>query len=76
MMLKSVAGIKWGDPTELLPAFLTLIIIPLAVSITEGIAIGFIAYSLLKLTTGRWNEVHWGFHVVSAALLLRYIFLT
>ena len=76
MMLKSMAGIAWEDPTELLPAFLTLIIIPLAVSITEGIAIGFIAYSVLKFATGRWREVHWGFHVVSAALLLRYIFLT
>lgn len=75
MMLKSVAGIAWEDPTELLPAFLTLIIIPLAISITEGIAIGFIAYSLLKLATGRWGDVHWGFHVVSLALLLRYIFL-
>jgi len=75
MMLKSLAGIEWEDPTELLPAFLTLVIMPLAVSITEGIAVGFISYSVLKVATGRAREVHWGFHLVSLALVLRYIFL-
>ena len=75
MMLKSLAGLNWEDPTELLPAFLTLVIMPLAVSITEGIAFGFITYSLLKLVTGRGREVHWGFHLVSVALLLRYVLL-
>lgn len=43
--------------------------------ITEGIALGFISYSGLKLVTGRGKEVHWGFHLVSFVLLLRYIFL-
>jgi len=75
MMLKSLAGLNWEDPTELLPAFLTLVIMPLTVSITEGIAFGFISYSVLKLVTGRGREVHWGFHLVSIALLLRYVFL-
>lgn len=75
MMLKSLAGVKWEDPTDLLPAFLTLVIMAFTVSITEGIAIGFISCSLLKLVTGRWREVHWGFHVVSAVLVVRYAFL-
>ncbi|KXB07548.1 hypothetical protein AKJ51_00970 [candidate division MSBL1 archaeon SCGC-AAA382A20] len=75
MMLKSLKGIEWDDTTELFPAFLILVVIPFAVSITEGIAMGFIAYSLLKLMTGRGKEVHWGFNLVALALLLRYIFL-
>jgi len=75
MMLVSIARLDWDDPTELLPAFLTLVVMPFAVSITEGIALGFIAYSGLKLATGRAREVHWGFHLVSIALLLRYAFL-
>ena len=46
---------------------------PLAVSITEGIAFGFISLSLLKLCTGRGREVHWLVHVFAALFLLRYI---
>jgi AGZA family xanthine/uracil permease-like MFS transporter len=75
MMLKSLSKLKWDDPTEFLPAFLTVVVMPLTVSITEGIAFGFISYSLLKLVTGRAREAHWGFHVVSLVLILRYVFL-
>jgi AGZA family xanthine/uracil permease-like MFS transporter len=75
MMLQSLAKLKWEDATEYLPAFLMVIVMPLTVSITEGIAFGFIACSVLKLITGRVRDVHWAFHLVSLALLLRYIFL-
>jgi AGZA family xanthine/uracil permease-like MFS transporter len=53
MMAKGVWHIQWDNPTEALPAFLTLTIMPLAVSITDGIAFGFISYALLKIATGR-----------------------
>lgn len=74
MMLKSLARLNWDDATEFLPAFLTAVLMPLTVSITEGIAFGFVSYSLLKLLTGRGRDVHWAFHVVSAVLVLRYVF--
>ncbi len=74
MMLKSMARLKWDDATEFLPAFLTVVLMPLAGSITEGIAFGFIAYSVLKLVTGRWRDAHWAFHLMSLALVLRYVF--
>lgn len=74
MMLKSLAKLNWEDATEFLPAFLTVVIMPLAISITEGIAFGFISYSVLKAVTGRWRDVHWGFHVISLILVLRYVF--
>jgi len=73
MMLKSLARLEWEDATEFLPAFLTIILVPLTLSITEGISFGFIAYSLLKLVTGRGREVHWGFHVLAGVLVLRYV---
>ncbi len=41
MMVRGVRRIDWDDPTEALPAFLTLMVMPLAVSITDGIAFGF-----------------------------------
>ncbi len=75
MMLKALAKLKWDDPTEYLPAFLTVVMMPLAVSITEGIAFGFISYCVLKLVTGRAREAHWGLYVIAAVLVLRYIFL-
>jgi AGZA family xanthine/uracil permease-like MFS transporter len=73
MMLKSLARLDWEDATEYLPAFLTVIMAPLTLSITEGISFGFIAYSVLKLFTGRAREAHWGFHALAAVLVLRYV---
>lgn len=75
MMIFNVRKIKWEDPTEALPAFLTLTIMPFSLSITEGLSFGFISYSLLKLVTSRIRETHWVFHLVSAAFIARYIFL-
>jgi AGZA family xanthine/uracil permease-like MFS transporter len=57
MMMESVTAIRWSDPTEGIPAFLAAIVMPLTVSITDGIGFGFIAVALLKLTTGRWREL-------------------
>ena len=53
LMIGGVREIAWDDPTEAIPAFLTMIMMPLTVSITDGIAFGFIAYAVLKLATGR-----------------------
>lgn len=75
MMIFNVRKIKWEDPTEALPSFLTLSIMPFSLSITEGLSFGFISYSLLKLTTGKVRELHWAFHLVSTAFVIRYVFL-
>jgi AGZA family xanthine/uracil permease-like MFS transporter len=73
MMMEGVKQIPWQDFTEAFPAFLTLVTIPLAVSITDGIAFGFIAYAIVKLATGRAAELHWLGYVFAVALLARYI---
>lgn len=54
------------------PAFLTIIIMPLAVSITDGIAFGLLAYVLLKTATGRGREVHPLMYVFALLFLARY----
>jgi len=72
-MMKCVTRINWEDLTEAIPAFLTIIIMPLTVSITEGIAFGFISYSLLKLVTGRGREVHWIIYLFSVLFIFRYL---
>jgi AGZA family xanthine/uracil permease-like MFS transporter len=75
MMLRNVSRIRWEDSTEAIPAFLTMVLMPFAFSITEGIAFGFISYSLLKLFTGRGREVHGLVYLFAALFVVRYIFL-
>lgn len=58
LMIKTVANIKWDDTTEAIPAFLTLIGIPLTYSISDGMAFGFISYPIMKLFAGKTREVH------------------
>jgi adenine/guanine/hypoxanthine permease len=75
MMLREVRHIAWDEPTESIPAFLTIIIMPLAVSITDGIAFGFIAYVILKVAAGRYREVNGLVSLFAALFLLRYAWL-
>jgi AGZA family xanthine/uracil permease-like MFS transporter len=75
MMMGGVRHIAWEDPTEAIPAFLTIIIMPLAVSITEGVAFGVLAYAILKMATGRSREVHPLIFVFAGLFLGRYLFL-
>jgi len=75
MMIGGLRHVAWDDATEAIPAFLTVILMPLAVSITEGVAFGVLSYSLLKLACGRGREVHPLIHAFAVLFLLRYIFL-
>jgi AGZA family xanthine/uracil permease-like MFS transporter len=73
LMMKCIVFIKWDDLTEAIPAYLTIIIMPLTFSITEGIAFGFISYSLLKLVKGKGRDVHWVIYLFSVLFIIRYI---
>ena len=75
LMLKNVISIDWDDVTEALPAFLTLLLMPLTISITEGIAFGFISYALLKLVTRQGRQVHWLIYLFAVLFVARYIWL-
>ena len=72
LMIRSVRDIDWDDFTEALPAFVTLIVMPLTFSITDGIAFGFISYALLKVVTGRGREAHWLVYLFAILFVLRY----
>jgi adenine/guanine/hypoxanthine permease len=72
LMIKAVRDVEWDDFTESLPAFLTIVLMPLTFNITDGIAFGFIAYALLKLVTGRAREAHWLIYLFAALFILRY----
>jgi AGZA family xanthine/uracil permease-like MFS transporter len=74
MMMQNVAKIQWNDPTEAVPAFLTLLGIPLSYSIADGLALGFISYPILKLCTGRGRETGWLSYGLAAVLLAYFVF--
>lgn len=75
MMLQNVRRIRWDDSTEAIPAFLTMVVMPFAFSITEGIAFGFISYALLKLVSRRGREVHGLVYLFAVLFIIRYMFL-
>jgi AGZA family xanthine/uracil permease-like MFS transporter len=74
-MIKGVKKIPWDDLSESIPAFITIIFIPFSFRITEGIAFGFISYSLLKLFSGKGKEVPVIMWIFAVIFLLRYIFI-
>ncbi len=75
LMMAGVSKIQWQDYTEAIPAFLTIVIMPYSYSITEGIAVGFIFYTILKTVTGKIRELHPILIIFALLFILRYIFL-
>jgi AGZA family xanthine/uracil permease-like MFS transporter len=75
MMIGGLTSVAWDDPTEAIPAFLTIVVMPLAVSITEGVAFGLVAHVVLKLVAGRGRELHPLLLLLAVLLVARYVFL-
>lgn len=75
MMFKNIVNIDWDDYTEAIPAFLTLLIMPLAFSITQGISFGVISFVLLKLVSGKGKKVHWLLYLFAILFIAKYIWL-
>jgi adenine/guanine/hypoxanthine permease len=75
LMIGAVTSIRWDDMTEAIPAFLTMLAMPLTFSIANGLALGFIFYPLLKVLTGRWREASPLVYVLAGLFVLRYVYL-
>lgn len=73
MMAGPVKDIDWEDFSEAIPAFTTIIIMPLAYSISDGIMIGMITYAVLNGLSGRYKKVSVMTWILAAAFVLRYI---
>jgi AGZA family xanthine/uracil permease-like MFS transporter len=69
MMMSGIARIPWRDYSEAVPAFLTMVLMPLSFSISRGLVAGFITWPLLQMAKGRAREVHPFVYVLAAALL-------
>ena len=75
MMMSNVTKLDWDDFTEILPAFVAMIAMPLTYSISNGIALGFIIYPLVKLFTGKGKDVHWLVYVLGVVFIAYFIWL-
>ena len=72
LMIGNVAKIDWSDIEVALPCFLTIIMMPFAYSISDGIGFGFISYCVLKIFRGKFKEVPVLMYVLSALFILMY----
>jgi adenine/guanine/hypoxanthine permease len=72
LMVGAVTKIDFDDFTEAFPAFLTIIFMPLAFSIADGIAFGFIAFPIVKLVAGKGKEVHWLLYILAVISLIHF----
>jgi AGZA family xanthine/uracil permease-like MFS transporter len=74
LMIQNVVQIDFYDPTEGIPAFLCLAFMPMTYSISEGIGVGFISYTIINLLAGKKDKVSITMIVVSVLYILKYIF--
>jgi AGZA family xanthine/uracil permease-like MFS transporter len=73
MMTRNVTKIDWGNYAESMPSFLIIIGIPFTFSIADGLALGFIAYPLIKLLAGQGRDVRWLMYVMAAVLVAYFV---
>ena len=74
LMMSGMQHLSWSDPTELLPALLTIIMVPLTFSIANGIAAGFLSYVILKAIAGKFSDVSAAAWVMAAIFTARFAF--
>jgi AGZA family xanthine/uracil permease-like MFS transporter len=72
-MMSPIQKINFDDYTELIPAFLTIIMMPLTSSIAEGIAFGMVSYVLLKLLTGKFKDISILMVILAAFFMVKFI---
>ncbi|KQZ29326.1 NCS2 family permease [Caulobacter sp. Root1472] len=75
LMVGSLVDVDWADPTVAIPAFLTLITIPLTFSIANGLAFGITSYAVLRLLTGKIGKSDWLLLVLAALFVVRFVYL-
>ncbi|EAR9041796.1 NCS2 family permease [Salmonella enterica] len=75
LMTSSLARVNWQDLTESVPAFITAVMMPFSFSITEGIALGFNSYCVMKIGTGRLRDLSPCVVIVALLFVLKIVFI-
>jgi len=74
LMLAGVGAIEWHEPTIAIPAFLTLVTIPLTYSIADGLSFGLTSYAALQILTGRARKKDWMLYLLATLFALRFVY--
>jgi AGZA family xanthine/uracil permease-like MFS transporter len=72
-MLASLKDIEWSDFKEAFPVLITMIVMPLTYSITNGIGLGFILFAAMMLFSGKASKIHPLMWLVSAAFVIYFM---
>jgi AGZA family xanthine/uracil permease-like MFS transporter len=75
LMMTAAAEIEWKQPAIAVPAFLTMITIPLTFSIANGLAFGFTTYAIIQLFLPERRQVNWLVYVLAALFVARFVYL-
>lgn len=75
MMMSSIKDVDFNDFSECVPAYITMVVMPLAYSISDGIMLGLISYVVLNALSGKFNKISIMMWILAILFILRYIFL-
>lgn len=75
LMMEPVRNIDFDDATEAIPSFITLVMMPLAYSISAGIMIGMISYVVVNLFCGKFKKLTLAMYILAILFILKYIFI-
>ncbi|KJR48876.1 Xanthine/uracil/thiamine/ascorbate permease family protein [Desulfosporosinus sp. I2] len=73
LMMSEVTQIKFDDFTEAFPAFMTIVMMPLTFSIAQGLAFGFMSYTIIKLVTGKFKDNNAVTYVLTGLFIIHFI---
>ena len=74
LMMSGMEKLNWSDSSELLPALIIIVMIPLTFSIANGIALGFISYVVLKIASGQFKKISTGAWFLTVVFLSKFLF--
>ncbi len=72
-MMESLKKINWNEITEAIPAFVTFAGIPFTFSISDGLGLGFITYTAVKLLSGKWKDLNPVLILITATFLIKFL---
>ena len=76
LMLTTITEIPWTEPLSAIPAFLTLIMIPLSASIANGLGFGVIAYACVHILGGKFRRQDWLLYLLAVLFLIRFVYVS
>jgi AGZA family xanthine/uracil permease-like MFS transporter len=75
LMTQSIAHIEWAEFSDAVPAFITMLAMPLTFSIATGLSLGLISYTVVKAASGKIREVNALVWILTGLFILRYVYL-